>query len=91
MIQAAFCRLDTVLIMFGYLQHIYSDMWFMSPEDKHACETIPDSLESRWSKADQEPFIASIIVNPLYQLTPFSKYSGLHLASALGLLKQLYR
>lgn len=89
-IQATFCRLDTVILTFGYLYHIYDRMRDESHEDEHACATILNSLEARWAKADQEPFIASIIVNPLYQLTPFSRNSGLHIASALGLLKRLY-
>ncbi|KXN92791.1 hypothetical protein AN958_04588 [Leucoagaricus sp. SymC.cos] len=86
-IQVAFCWLDTVLITFGYLFHMYSEMMIDYPEDEDACTEIISSLEQCWSKADQEPFIACLILNPLYQLSPFSPHIALHTATALGLMK----
>ncbi|KAF5350685.1 hypothetical protein D9756_008505 [Leucocoprinus leucothites] len=90
-VQAAFCCLDTVLLTFGYLVHTNTNMMETYAEDQTACTEIIKSLELRWSKADQEPFIASLILNPLYQLIPFSETAGLHPAKALGLMKHLYR
>ncbi|KAF5353370.1 hypothetical protein D9756_007868 [Leucocoprinus leucothites] len=90
-VQATFCHLDTVLLTFGYLVHTNTNMMETYAEDQTACTEIIKSLELRWSKADQEPFIASLILNPLYQLIPFSETAGLHPAKALGLMKHLYQ
>jgi hypothetical protein len=60
-------------------------------EDKHACKEIIASLESRWSKADQEPFIASIILNPVYRLQPFAPLPYLHRANIIGLMIRLFK
>jgi hypothetical protein len=90
MCTTTFCCLDTVLLTFGYLHHIYDNMQDESPEDQKACRAILNSIEAQWATADQEPFITSIAINPLYQLAPFSRYSGLHVASILALLKRLY-
>ncbi|THH14935.1 hypothetical protein EUX98_g9540 [Antrodiella citrinella] len=69
-IQAAYCRLDTVLLMLGYLYAVYSKM--TDPDDCNGVTTILESLERRWAKADHEIFMAAIILNPLYGNTPFA-------------------
>lgn len=70
-IQAAFCRLDTVLLSFGYLVFKYTEMRKSDADDVHGCTQIIDSLERRWVKTDQKVFIAAIILNPIYKQTAF--------------------
>ncbi|KAG1726524.1 uncharacterized protein EDB91DRAFT_1016780, partial [Suillus paluster] len=36
-------------------------------------QTIIDSLEKRWSKCDQDVFLASVVLNPLYRIKPFAR------------------
>ncbi|KAF8890537.1 hypothetical protein CPB84DRAFT_1683533, partial [Gymnopilus junonius] len=87
-IQAAFCRLDTVLVMFGFLYYTYSNM--KDADDITGCTAILESLEKRWLKMDQEVFIAAVILNPVYQLKPFSRIQYLNVASIIGLMTCLY-
>jgi hypothetical protein len=48
--------------MLTNLYHIYSNL---DPvDDSDVCDEILDSLEKRWAAADQEPFIAAVILNP---------------------------
>lgn len=61
------------------------------PNDEHACKSIIASLESRWSKADQEPFIACIILNPLYRLQPFASLQHFNVANIVGLMRRLFK
>ena len=71
--QATHCRLDTILLTFGYLVMRYRAM--VAPEDHVGCMAILNSLEKRWFVADQNVFIATVIVNPFYQTTPFAPHS----------------
>ncbi|GLB43960.1 putative protein of unknown function (DUF 659) [Lyophyllum shimeji] len=70
-VQAAFCRVDQVLLTFGYLVMQYRAM--TDEDDAVGCNAIVQSIERRWAKADQEVFIAAVILNPLYQTTPFAQ------------------
>jgi len=63
-IQSQFCRLDTVLLTFGLLIVTYQAM--TDPDDLPGCTAIINSLEKRWSKTDQEIFIATLIMNPFF-------------------------
>jgi hypothetical protein len=58
--QASFCRLDTGLLTFGFLMMQYRNM--TDEEDLDAANAIMESLERRWAVADQQIFIASIIL-----------------------------
>jgi hypothetical protein len=52
--------LDHVLTMLGNLYHIYSD-----PDlDAEVQNKVLGSLEKHWAAADQDPFIATIVLNP---------------------------
>lgn len=85
--QAAHCRLDTVLITFGFLDARYRAM--TGPEDAIGCAAILASLEKHWLAADQNIFITTVIVNPLFQTTPFTPgphFTNAHIQSLLGLL-----
>ena len=84
--QSNTCRLDEVLLTFGDIYQNFSR--FSDPEDVHVCEAVLKSLETRWGKADQDVFIAAIILNPYLQSNPFSQstllYAPAFLADLLG-------
>jgi hypothetical protein len=61
------------------------------PEDLPGCKAIIDSLERRWSKADQEIFIAAVILNPLYQTSPFSLIPQFRTAEIISLMTRLWQ
>src|SRR5882762_6102668 len=86
--QALFCRLDTVLLTFGFLlmqyQHLTDD------KDLDAAAAIMESLERRWAVADQQIFIAAVIVNPFYQGRPFAQLYFLNNAGIHALLGHLW-
>lgn len=86
--QASFCRLDTVLLTFGFLMMQYRNM--TDPEDHQGCQAIMASLEKRWAVSDQELFIASIIINPFYRSKPFARLYVLNNASIQTLLCHLW-
>ena len=71
--QSAHCRLDQVLLMFGLLHHRYTTLKDQQPKDERACNAILESLERCWAKADQDVFIAAVILNPLHKIAPFVK------------------
>jgi hypothetical protein len=61
------------------------------PEDVVGCTAIIESIKAQWATADQEIFVAAIILNPFYQSTPFTALqfltnAGIH--SMLGCLWQ---
>ena len=60
--QAAFCCLDTVLLTFGFLVMQYQQM--TGEADHAASKSIISSLETCWMAADQDIFVATVIVNP---------------------------
>ncbi|KAF8967652.1 ribonuclease H-like domain-containing protein, partial [Flammula alnicola] len=88
-IQSSFCRVDTVLLTFGHLVATYLDM--NDPEDRPGCQAIINSIERRWSKADQEIFIAAVILNPVYQTSPFALIPQLRLAEVVAMMTRLWR
>lgn len=87
--QASFCRIDTVLLTFGHLVSTYLEM--TDPDDLPGCQAIIDSIERRWSKADQEIFIATVIINPFYQTAPFSLIPQFRTAEILSLMIRLWK
>ena len=89
--QAAFCRLDQILLTFGSLCMYYNNLRTKDPADRMGCTAIIDSIEKRWAKADQEVFIAAVILNPFIKISPFSRQTRLLTrAGILLLLKRLY-
>lgn len=86
--QAAHCRLDTVLLTFGSLVARYQAM--TGPEDATARTAILNSLEKRWLAADQDVFIATVIVNPFFQASPFAPGPRFIVARIKTLLSSLY-
>lgn len=89
-VQAAFCRIDQVLLTFGYLTMNYKTMMANDPDNIEGPTAIISSIEKRWGKADQEVFISAVILNPLYQSRPFGMLSFLNFAGISNLLKQLW-
>ncbi|KAH9048292.1 ribonuclease H-like domain-containing protein, partial [Lactarius hengduanensis] len=67
--QASTTRLDHVLTTLGNLYRIYSDAQL---EDAVQTKVLA-SLEKRWAAADQDPFIAAVILNPFLRGTCFSR------------------
>ncbi|THU78266.1 hypothetical protein K435DRAFT_824147 [Dendrothele bispora CBS 962.96] len=87
--QSAFCRLDEVLLTLGSLCMHYRTL--RDPEDAEVREAVLRSIENRWSKCDQDVFIAAVLPNCFIQDTPFSKSNRfLTHAGLLGLFSRLY-
>ncbi len=58
-----------MLLTFGHLYKFYSEN--NDPQDAPACQAVLKSLERRWSKADQDVFIAAVLFNPYRRREPF--------------------
>ncbi|EPQ51031.1 hypothetical protein GLOTRDRAFT_49718 [Gloeophyllum trabeum ATCC 11539] len=86
--QAAHCRLDQVLLTFGLFVMQYSSM--TDPADKTVVEVIVSSLERRWEKADQDVFIAAVILNPFYKTKPFQRIAIFNNARIYMLMSRLW-
>lgn len=67
----------------------YTEM-SLTDGDKASCQAIIESIEKRWKKSDQAPFIAAIILNPLLKTTPFRPFSSFSLADIHNLFKKLF-
>lgn len=88
--QSAHCRLDQVLLTFGLLHNRYTILKDEQPEDGPACNAILASLERRWAKADQDVFIAAVLLNPLHKTAPFAKAINFSIAGIFTLLSRLW-
>ncbi|KIK76098.1 hypothetical protein PAXRUDRAFT_170934 [Paxillus rubicundulus Ve08.2h10] len=86
--QATLCRIDTVLLTFGFLMMQYKSM--MEDKDVWAVTTIIQSIKQRWAKYDQEISITAMILNPFYKTTLFSYIPSLNNANVCTLLEHLY-
>jgi hypothetical protein len=88
-IQSAFCRLDTVVLTFGYLFVTYTAM--KDADDLPGCQAIIKSLASRWAKTDQEIFVAAIILNPFYRREPLAVTPMFNNAGITALLGRVFK
>ena len=62
-----------------------------SPEgDEDSCAAIISSIEKRWANADQGPFIAAVILNPLLRTAPFYSHPSFSLANIHLLMRSLF-
>lgn len=61
------------------------------PDDADAVDAIISSIEKRWAVADQEVFIACLIVNPFYQTRPFAKLYHFNNSGVSMLLGRLWK
>jgi len=80
-IQQSFCRLDQVLISFGYLT---------IKQDAVACQAILQSIEAQWAKCDQEVFVAAVLVNPFFTMSAFWPLQCFNKAEIQLLFTRLY-
>ncbi|KAG1724413.1 hypothetical protein EDB19DRAFT_1644614, partial [Suillus lakei] len=69
--QAAQARPEHIMISFGFLHCCYSKV--ENATDLAACTAVLASAECCWGQCDQEVFIAAVIVNPSYKISPFQK------------------
>jgi hypothetical protein len=76
--------------MFGLLVKKYAELKLQQPEDVAACNAILDSLEKRWSNADQDVFIAAVLLNPIHKAAPFVKSSKFTAAAIYSLFYRLW-
>ncbi|CDO68274.1 hypothetical protein BN946_scf184799.g1 [Trametes cinnabarina] len=67
--QSQDCRLDDVLLTFGFLYQSFNAL--VEERDNAVRTAVLGSLEKRWAKADQDVFIAAVILNPYLRLSPF--------------------
>lgn len=87
-VQDSFCRLDQVLLTFGFLLMKYRDE--KMNEDPVGRDAIIASIEARWAKSDQEVFVCAVLVNPFYRTTPFASLQCFNRAQIRVLLTRLY-
>jgi len=60
-------------------------------DDLTGARSIMESIERRWAVADQQVFIAAVILNPFYQTKPFAPLAFLNNAGIEALLAHLWR
>lgn len=87
--QASFCRLDQVLMTFGYLVMQYINM--TDAKDQKGRDAILQSIEAHWARADQEIFIAAVILNPFFQSTPFAAHRCFTNAGIHSMIDRLWK
>lgn len=61
------------------------------PDDIIGRDAIMKSIEARWAKNDHELFIAAVILNPFYQITPFRDRFEFNNAGIIGLFVRLWK
>ena len=61
------------------------------PDDLPGCTAIIDSLKKRWSKTDQEIFIATLIINSFFGQTPLTQSPHFNNAGITALRDQVWR
>lgn len=93
-VQGSFVGLDTVLITFGYLLMRYQVMLdepTLLVRDSIGINAIITSINKRWKKADQEFFVACLLVNPLYPMSIYNSRNPFFIISSLrAFLCKLY-
>ena len=83
--QASNTRLYHVLTTLANLYRIYSNL---HEEDDVQLEVL-GSLEKRWAAADQDPFIAAIVLNPFLRGDFLGRHIGLTPIGLCNMLKHL--
>jgi hypothetical protein len=79
--------MDEVLLTFGSLFMQYRNM----DENKDMQIAILSSLEKCWAKADQEVFIAAVLINPLFRVLPFHQLDFLNRSGIHALFTWLWK
>ena len=75
---------------FGNLGMKYTEMMQSVTGDEAPCQAIISSVEKRWANADQGPFIASVLLNPLLKTMQFRPHTSFSLISINYLLQSLF-
>ena len=75
---------------FGSLCMTYTGMLAPGKGDAISCQAIVASIEKRWKNSDQAPFIAAVVLNPLFKTSPFRPHSSFSLANIHQLLRSLF-
>jgi len=60
-------------------------------DDLPGCTAIMNSLERWWSKTDQEVFIATLIMNPMFGRAPLAQSAHFNNAGIAALLDRIWR
>ena len=68
-------RLDDVLMDFGHLYRLFSSM--NDPNDEPLHRGLIQALEKIWDECDKDLFMASILLNPLYNFNPICEPTAL--------------
>jgi hypothetical protein len=76
--------------MFGLLVMKYMELKSQEPDDVGACNAILNSLEMQWSNADQDVFIAAMLLNPMHKAVPFMKLIKFTAAAIYSLFSRLW-
>jgi len=87
--QADSAHVDIILITFAFLYICYSKL--LDAEDIKACGAILVSIERHWLEADQDVFIAGVLLNPFHKAKPFRAPPFLTLAGLYNLLHRLWK
>jgi hypothetical protein len=85
--QASNTRLYHVLTTLANLYRIYSNLDL--EENSDALLGVLASLEKRWAAADQDPFIAAIVLNPFLRGDFLGRHIGLTPIGLCNMLKRL--
>ena len=90
--QVTDCRLDHVLLTFGRLFRFFSREIEADEDGSESIgQAVLDSLEMRWSKADQDAFVAAVLLNPYVKTGPFKPINALFSPVGIGaLLERLW-
>lgn len=76
--------------MFGLLVMKYNNLKSQEPDDIAVCNAILNSLEMRWANADQDVFIAAVLLNPVHKAAPFVKSAKFTAAAIYSLFSRLW-
>ncbi|KAI0759892.1 hypothetical protein BD413DRAFT_487287 [Trametes elegans] len=87
--QSNTCHLNQVVITFGRLFQLFSQL--DSSDEEIIKIAVLRSLQMRWDKADQDVFLAAVILNPFLKCCPFRALPLLFASAAVHtLLERLW-
>ena len=87
--QGDVCHMDQILLTLGYLSMQYMKL-LKDHKDRPGATAIINSVKKQWAAADQEVFIATVVLNPFFKTTPFTNHIPLTNAGIHTLLEHLW-
>ena len=87
--QASHIRPDEIFIILAKLYRTFLDN--NEPGDEGMRAAMLAAIEARWAKADQDVFIASVILNPFYKTRPFQLIGETTAGGASALFERLWK